>query len=398
LLKYAYLVNFNIRLQIVRMKNLLILGSTGSIGINALNVIRKFPDRFRITALTVNTRIDLLEPQIKEFKPPYVVVKNRELAEELQKRIGSQTKVLSGTEGFVYAASNLEYDILIGAVVGFAGLVPTIEAIKRGKRIALANKETLVVAGELVKSLAEKHKAEIIPVDSEHSAIFQCLTGESHNEVEKLILTASGGPFREMNKEEFHEVSVEDALNHPNWKMGNKITIDSATMMNKGLEVIEAHWLFNLPKDKIDVVIHPQSIVHSMVQFVDGSIKAQMGLPDMKLPIQYALTYPERLPNDFPRTNLPEISSLTFYEPDIDKFECLELAYKTLESGGTAPCILNAANEVAVEKFLRKEIKFSDIPALICNALDHFDNHKHPELETIVEQDKQTRDYVIKIA
>ncbi len=380
------------------MKDIIILGSTGSIGINALNVIRKFPEKFRISALTVNTRIDLLEPQIKEFRPPFVVVKNKELAEELKRRIGSETKVLSGSEGFVYAASNIDYDILIGAMVGFAGLIPTIEAIKRGKRIALANKETLVVAGELVTELAKKHKGEIIPVDSEHSAIFQCMTGENPDEVEKLILTASGGPFREMNKDEFDEVSVEDALNHPNWKMGNKITIDSATMMNKGLEVIEAHWLFKLPKEKIDVVIHPQSIIHSMVQFVDGSIKAQMGLPDMKLPIQYALTYPERLVNDFPRTGLTEISSLTFYEPDMHKFECLELAYKTLDSGGTAPCILNAANEVAVEKFLRKEIKFSDIPALICNALDHFDNHKHPELETIIEQDKQTRDYVAKLA
>jgi 1-deoxy-D-xylulose-5-phosphate reductoisomerase len=376
------------------MKNLLILGSTGSIGVNTLNVIRKFPDKFQVTALTVNTRIDLLEPQIKEFKPPFVVVKNKELAAELERRVGSGTKVLSGNEALVYAASNLEYDILIGAMVGFAGLIPTIEAIKRGKRIALANKETLVVAGELVKNLAEKYKAEIIPVDSEHSAIFQCLTGENPDEVEKLILTASGGPFREMKKEEFNEVTVEDALNHPNWKMGNKITIDSATMMNKGLEVIEAHWLFNLPSEKIDVVIHPQSIIHSMVQFVDGSVKAQMGLPDMKLPIQYALTYPERLPNDFPRASFTEIPGLTFYKPDPERFECLKLAYNTLEAGGTTPCILNAANEVAVEKFLKKEIKFSDISALICNALDHFDNHKHPDLETIIAQDKQTREYV----
>jgi 1-deoxy-D-xylulose-5-phosphate reductoisomerase len=379
------------------MKNLLILGSTGSIGINALNVIRNFPDKFRVTALTVNTRIDLLEPQIKEFNPPFVVVKNRELAAELERKIGSSTKVLAGEEGLVYAASQLDYDILVGAMVGFAGLIPTIEAIKRGKRIALANKETLVVAGELVKDLSEKHNAEIIPVDSEHSAIFQCLTGENREEVEKLILTASGGPFREMDKEHFDSVTVEDALNHPNWKMGNKITIDSATMMNKGLEVIEAHWLFDLPKEKIDVVIHPQSIVHSMVQFVDGSIKAQMGLPDMKLPIQYALTYPERLKNDFTRTSLPDISSLTFSEPDHSRFECLNLAYRTLESGGTAPCILNAANEVAVDKFLKKEIKFPDIPALICNALDHFDNHKHPELETIIEQDRQTREFTASL-
>ncbi len=379
------------------MKNLLILGSTGSIGINTLNVIRNFPDKFRVTALTINTRIDLLELQIKEFNPPFVVVKNKDLAAKLKNRIGGNTIVLSGDEGLIQAASEFDYDILIGAMVGFAGLIPTIEAIKRGKRIALANKETLVVAGELVKDLSEKNKAEIIPVDSEHSAIFQCLTGESPDEVEKLILTASGGPFREMDKEQFSRVTVEDALNHPNWKMGNKITIDSATMMNKGLEVIEAHWLFNLPKEKIEVVIHPQSIVHSMVQFVDGSIKAQLGLPDMKLPIQYALTYPERLKNDFTRTNLPEISSLTFSEPDRNRFECLDLAYKTLESGGTTPCILNAANEVAVDKFLKKEIKFSDIPALICNALDHFDNHKNPELETIIEQDRQTREYTVAL-
>ncbi len=378
----------------IKMKRILILGSTGSIGINTLNVIRNFPEKFRITALTVNTRIDLLEPQIKEFNPEFVVVKNKELAEELRKRTGKSTKVLSGIEGLTKVASESDYDILIGAMVGFAGLVPTIEAIKRGKRIALANKETLVVAGELVNELVKQYKSEIIPVDSEHSAIFQCMSGENPAEVEKLILTASGGPFREMRKEDFEEVTVEDALNHPNWKMGNKITIDSATMMNKGLEVIEAHWLFNLAKEKIDVVVHPQSIVHSMVQFVDGSIKAQMGLPDMKLPIQYALTYPERLPNSFPRTSLSEISTLTFSKPDPEKFVCLRLAYETLETGGTAPCILNAANEIAVDKFLKKEIKFSDIPALICNALDHFDNHKNPELQTIIEQDKQTREYV----
>jgi 1-deoxy-D-xylulose-5-phosphate reductoisomerase len=379
------------------MKKLLILGSTGSIGINALNVIRNFPEKFSVSALSVNTRIDLLEPQIKEFKPEFVVVKDKALAAELVKKVGKTTKVLAGNEGLIEAASVLDYDIFIGALVGFAGLVPTIEAIKRGKRIALANKETLVVAGEFVKNLAEKHKAEIIPVDSEHSAIFQCMAGESPDQVEKLILTASGGPFREMKKEEFNEVTVEDALNHPNWKMGNKITIDSSTMMNKGLEVIEAHWLFNLPKEKIEVVIHPQSIIHSMVQFVDGSIKAQMGLPDMKLPIQYALCYPERLPNKYPRTNWSEISSLTFSQPDLNKFVCLKLAYDTLQSGGTAPCTLNAANEIAVEKFLKKEIKFSDIPVLICSALDHFDNHIHPDLETIIEQDNETRRYVTSL-
>ncbi|HSD62950.1 MAG TPA: 1-deoxy-D-xylulose-5-phosphate reductoisomerase [Ignavibacteriaceae bacterium] len=379
------------------MKKILILGSTGSIGINALNVIRNFPGKFRISGLTVNSRIDLLLPQIEEFTPEFVVVRNAEPSKELRQRIGRKIEILSGDEGLIEASASADYDFLISAMVGFAGLAPTVEAVKRGKRIALANKETLVAAGELVKNLVEKHNAEIIPVDSEHSAIFQCLIGESSAEVEKLILTASGGPFREKGKEEFQKISVEDALNHPNWKMGNKITIDSATMMNKGLEVIEAHWLFNLPQEKIDVLIHPQSIVHSMVQFVDGSIKAQMSLPDMKLPIQYALTYPERLPNNFPRTNFPDISGLTFSTPDLNKFECLKLAYDTLESGVTAPCTLNAANEIAVAKFLRKEIKFPDIPALICNALEHFDNHKNPELETIIEQDKLTRNYVTNL-
>src|SRR5574338_28683 len=247
------------------MKNLLILGSTGSIGVNTLDVIRRFPDKFRVSALTVNTRIDLLEPQIREFRPPFVVVKDKKLASELEKRTGSETKVLSGNEALLYAASNLDYDILIGAMVGFAGRIPTIESIKRGKRIALANKETLVVAGELVTKLVLESGAEILPVDSEHSAIYQCLVGENLNEVEKLILTASGGPFLHKDKSFFENATVDEALNHPNWKMGNKISIDSATMMNKGLEVIEAHWLFGLPVDKINVVIHPQSIIHSMV-------------------------------------------------------------------------------------------------------------------------------------
>ncbi len=279
-------------------------------------------------------------------------------------------------------------------MVGFAGLKPTIEAIKRGKRIALANKETLVVAGELIAELCKKFKAEIIPVDSEHSAIYQCLAGERNSEVEKLILTASGGPFLNKEKKFFENISVEEALNHPNWKMGDKITIDSASMMNKGLEVIEAHWLFNIPKEKIEIVIHPQSIVHSMVEFVDGSIKAQMGLPDMKLPIQYALTYPERCKSNFEKTDLTKIKNLTFIEPDFDKFECLKLAYEVLSSGGTSPCIMNAANEIAVDRFLKKDIKFSQIPYLIKKALDNIENHKSTDIETIFECDTQTREFV----
>ena len=375
------------------MKKILILGSTGSIGINTLNVIRKFPGKFKISALTVNKRIDLLEPQIEEFKPDLVVVHNRVLAEELKSKINGKCEVLSGKESLLYVAANTDYDILVGAMVGFAGLAPTIEAIKRGKRIALANKETLVVAGELVTELCDKHNAEIIPVDSEHSAIYQCLVGERKNQVNKLILTASGGPFLNTNKETFSNVTVQEALNHPNWNMGNKITIDSASMMNKGLEVIEAHWLFGIPKSKIEVIIHPQSIIHSMVELIDGSIKAQLGLPDMKLPIQYAISFPERLVNDFPRVSLQKISNLTFLEPDLNKFECLKIAYDVLEAGGIAPCILNAANEIAVERFLNGQIKFSYIPTIINKALDKFENHKQPDLDMIFEYDQLTREF-----
>ncbi len=341
------------------MKKILILGSSGSIGVNALNVIRNFPDRFSVEALTVNSNIDLLEQQIDEFSPSVVVVRDEKKAEELKKKVSNNVKILSGNEGLNEVAATCDYDILVSSLVGFAGLLPTIEAIKKGKRIALANKETLVVAGELVTALVRDYNAEIIPVDSEHSAIYQCLIGEELKEVEKLILTASGGPFLNKDKALFENATVDEALNHPNWQMGNKITIDSASMMNKGLEVIEAHWLFGLPAKNIDVVIHPQSIIHSMVQFVDGSIKAQLGLPDMKLPIQYALSFPERLENDFVRTDLVRIGQLTFFEPDLNKFECLKLAYEALNAMGTAPCILNAANEVAVNKFLNKEIKFS---------------------------------------
>ena len=375
------------------MKKVLILGSTGSIGINALNVIRKFPDNFKISALTINKRIDLLKPQIEEFNPEVVVVQEEKCAKELRKSLKSKCEVLSGNDSLQLAAANVDYDILIGAMVGFAGLAPTIEAIKRGKRIALANKETMVVAGELITELCKKYNAEIIPVDSEHSAIYQCLVGENKSNINKLILTASGGPFLNTSKKTFSRVTVKQALNHPNWNMGNKITIDSASMMNKGLEVIEARWLFGISKDKIEIVVHPQSIIHSMVEFTDASIKAQLGLPDMKLPIQYALSFPERLTNDFPRANLAEIGNLTFLNPDFNKFECLKLAYEVLESGGIAPCILNAANEVAVEKFLKGEIKFSSIPGIINKALFKFENHKQPDMEMIFEYDKLTREF-----
>lgn len=379
------------------MKKVFILGSTGSIGINCLNVISNLKDEFKVTGLTVNSNTDLLLEQIKLFKPEVVAVKDEQCAKNISGKIPKNCNLLVGEDGLVKAAVEAEYDIFMGAMVGFAGLAPTIEAVKRGKRIALANKETLVVAGEIVTDLCRANGSEIIPVDSEHSAIYQCLVGENLNKVEKLILTASGGPFREKDKSFFESATVDEALNHPNWKMGNKITIDSATMMNKGLEVIEAHWLFGLPADKIEIVIHPQSIIHSMVQFVDGSMKAQMGLPDMKLPIQYALTFPERMRNQFERTNLSSISSLTFYEPDFCKFECLKLAFDALKSGGTATCILNAANEVAVGKFLHKEIKFSHISLLIKKALDKIENKLSPDLKTIFECDRVTREFVMKL-
>ncbi len=373
------------------MKKVAILGSTGSIGINTVEVIRKFPDHFSIEALTVNTRVDLLEKQIDEFHPKVVAVKDESLAAELKRKVGNKCEVLSGEKGLLSIAADYDYNIFVGAMVGFCGLAPTIEAIKRSKRIALANKETLVVAGELVTELAKKYNAELLPVDSEHNAIFQCLVGENISGVEKLILTASGGPFLNKTKKEFAEVTVKEALNHPNWKMGNKITIDSASMMNKGLEVIEARWLFDLPTEKIEIVVHPQSIIHSMVKFVDGSMKAQLSTPDMKLPIQYALTYPDRFASQFVKTELPLIQTLTFFEPDFDKFECLKLAFNVLNAGGTSPCILNASNEVAVDKFLKGKIKFSAIPEIISRSLERFENHVKPDLETIIECDKETR-------
>jgi 1-deoxy-D-xylulose-5-phosphate reductoisomerase len=376
------------------MKKILVLGSTGSIGVNSLEVINQLKDNFKVSGLTANSNVSLLLEQVSNFNPEVVAVRDENAAVTIKDKLPHGCNLLVGDKGLIEAAASADYDILIGAMVGFAGLLPTIEAVKRGKRIALANKETLVVAGEIVTDLCRENNSEIIPVDSEHSAIYQCLIGEQLTETERLILTASGGPFLNKEKSFFEKASIEEALNHPNWKMGSKISIDSATMMNKGLEVIEARWLFGFPAEKIDVVIHPQSIIHSMVQFVDGSVKAQLGLPDMKLPIQYALTFPERVVSKFERTNLPNIGSLTFFEPDAEKFECLKLAFDALNTGGTAPCILNAANEVAVDKFLKKEIVFSHIPLLINKALDKVKNNVAPDLGTIFECDRQTRKLV----
>lgn len=379
------------------MKSLAIFGSTGSIGQNSIEVVRKFPDRFKINILTANSSCDELIKQALEFSPQVVVIRDNEKLPILKENLNSKIEILSGDDGLLKAAAEYDYDIFIGAMVGFSGMIPTIEAIKRGKRIALANKETLVVAGELVTGLLKEHNSELIPIDSEHSALFQCLVGEKIEEVRKIILTASGGPFLKKSKDEFNSVTVEEALNHPNWKMGSKISIDSASMMNKGLEVIEAHWLFGLNKDKIEVVIHPQSIIHSMVEFIDGSVKAQLSTPDMKLPIQYALSYPERLKSNFVETNLPSLHQLTFFEPDMNKFECLNLAFRVMEEGGTAPCILNAANEIAVEKFLKGFIKFSQIPYIILKSLEKIPNKLTPQVETIIDCDRKTREYALSV-
>ncbi|MCX6169150.1 MAG: 1-deoxy-D-xylulose-5-phosphate reductoisomerase [Ignavibacteriales bacterium] len=378
------------------MKKILILGSTGSIGVNTLEIVRSFPQEFEITGLTANTNIELLEKQIEEFHPKIVAVRDELKSKELKQRIGNKCEVLSGNEGLLEITRRGDYGILVSAMVGFAGLAPTIEAINLNKRIALANKETLVTAGQIVIDLCKKYNSELIPIDSEHSAIFQCLKGEEQKEIQKIILTASGGPFLNKSENDLKKVTVEEALKHPNWKMGNKITIDSATMMNKGLEVIEAFWLFNLTKEQIEVIIHPQSIIHSMVEFIDGSIKAQLSSPDMKLPIIYALSYPERYYFKHVQTDFRKINQLTFFEPDFDKFACLKIAYDVIAEGGTASCILNAANEVAVEKFLCGKIKFIQIPEMITEALNKIDNHKDADLETIVECDFRTREFLLK--
>ncbi len=378
------------------MKKILILGSTGSIGVNTLEIVCSFPEEFEITGLTANTNIELLEKQIDEFHPEVVAVRDESKSKELRQKIGNKCEVLSGDEGLLEITRRNNYGIFVSALVGFAGLAPTIEAIKLKKRIALANKETLVTAGQIVIDLCKKYNSELIPIDSEHSAIFQCLKGEEQKDIHKIILTASGGPFLNKSKNDLEKVTVKDALKHPNWKMGNKITIDSATMMNKGLEVIEAFWLFNLTKDQIEVIIHPQSIIHSMVEFIDGSIKAQLSSPDMKLPIIYALTYPERYYFKHVQTDFRKINQLTFFEPDFDKFACLKIAYDVIAEGGTASCILNAANEIAVEKFLSGKIKFIQIPEMIAEALNKIDNHHNADLETIVECDFRTREFLKK--
>ncbi len=377
-------------------QNICILGSTGSIGRSSLEVVSRSPERFRVRTLSANRNVRLLLEQIEKFQPEMVAVFDRQAAAELRNRVNGNVKVLAGAEGLGEIVAHPDVDLVINSLVGFAGLRPTIDAITHGKTVALANKESLVVAGRIITELLSKHGAALIPIDSEHSAILQCLMGEQREHVARLILTASGGPFLHRKKEEFPSLTVDAALVHPTWRMGRKITIDSATLMNKGLEVIEAHWLFGLSAGQISVLIHPQSIIHSMVEFVDGSIKAQLGVPDMKIPIQFALSYPERIPLTYGSPDFAEIGEMTFFAPDMEKFECLGLAYEALRAGGTAPAVLNAANEVAVELFLAGNISFDRIPALIRDALHHVPILAEPQLEEIIAADSATRAHVRK--
>ncbi len=373
-------------------KRVAILGSTGSIGTQTLDVIKSHPDKFEVEVLTAQNNSDLLIQQAIEFKPNCVVIVNESLYEKVKEvLVPLDIKVYAGEKALSQVVEMDTIDVVLTALVGYAGLIPTIKAIESGKHIALANKETLVVAGELITQLAREKGVNIYPVDSEHSAIFQCLVGEFHNPIEKIILTASGGPFRGKDKKFLESVTKEQALKHPNWDMGAKITIDSASLMNKGLEVIEAKWLFGLRAEQVEVIVHPQSIVHSLVQFEDSSIKAQLGLPDMRIPIQFALSYPDRYKADFPRFNFAQYPNLTFEQPDMETFQNLRLAFDALERGGNAPCILNAANEIVVAAFLRDEVGFLEMSDLIATSLEKIDFIAKPGLKDFVETDKLTR-------
>lgn len=379
------------------MKKLSILGSTGSIGTQALEVCREFPNDYSVIALSCNNNIELMLKQIIEFKPKYAVCYKEEnyniLKSEIETR-GIKIELLVGLEGLKQIASLNEIDIVVSSLVGNIGLEPTIEGIKAGKIIALANKEVLVTSGKLITDLCIQYGAKLLPVDSEHSAIFQCIQGNKHSAVDKLILTASGGPFRTFSKDDITKATVAKALKHPNWSMGKKITIDSATLMNKGLEVIEAKWLFDVDLKDIDVVVHPESIIHSMVEFVDSSVIAQMGLPDMKLPILYSFTYPDRVKTDYERLNLAKIGSLTFEEPDIERFPCLGLAYEALRAGGTMTTVLNAANEELVNLFINEKIGFYDISTEIEKAIGRHNNIMSPTIDDILNVDKLTREEI----
>ena len=376
----------------MKKKKIAILGSTGSIGVQALEVLSEFPDLFEVEVLTANNNDSLLLEQAKKYKPNSVVIVNEKKYSAVNEALTSfGIKVFAGSKSLEEVVENESVDLVLTALVGYSGLKPTIKAIKSKKPIALANKETLVVAGGLITKLCEEHRVPVYPVDSEHSAIFQCLIGESSNPIEKIYLTASGGPFRGWGKDRLSGVKKEMALQHPNWNMGAKITVDSATLMNKGLEVIEAKWLFNLTREQIDVVVHPQSIIHSAVQFEDGSVKAQIGIPDMKLPIQYALGYPKRLKNNFKRFSFMDYPSLSFERPDLKNFKNLQLAYDAMKKGGNIPCVLNAANEVAVDGFLQEKIGFLNMSDLIANCMEKITFVANPSLEDYIETDNATR-------
>jgi len=377
-------------------KQIAILGSTGSIGTQALEVIAAHPDKFEVYAITANNSVELLIEQAIQFKPEMVIIANEQHYAYIKKALENYPiKVYAGVKAICEMVELPSVDVVLTAMVGYAGLLPTIHAVKAGKRIALANKETLVVAGEIICDLAQQYRSAIIPVDSEHSAIFQCLIGEQNASVEKIILTASGGPFRQKTYDELRQVTTRDALKHPNWEMGAKITIDSASLMNKGFEVIEAKWLFGLKPSQIEVLIHPQSIIHSMVQFVDGSVKAQLGLPDMKLPIQYAFAFPQRIENNYPRLDFAQYARFDFQQPDTSKFRNLAFAYDAMEKGGTMPCVLNAANEVVVAAFLEEKIGFLHMSDIIEKTMQTASWIAKPTYEDYVLADKQARELTL---
>jgi len=376
-------------------KKISILGSTGSIGVNALNVIRKIPDDYEIIHLSGNMNSDLMIKQCEEFHPKSIVMINNDASEKVQNTLtNNDVEVLSGRENLLRISKNKNVDLVLNALVGSSGMEPTLDALNAGVDVALSNKESLVVAGDLITNSMKKSGANLFPVDSEHSAIWQCLVGESFDDIEKIILTGSGGPFRKRSLNTFSEITISDALNHPNWDMGNKITIDSATMMNKGLEVIEAYWLFNMNASQIDIVVHPQSIIHSMVEFKDGSVKAQMGVPDMKIPIQYALTYPRHLEAQWERLDFKSLGNLSFQAPDYERFPCIKLAYNSLDKMGTTPAVLNMANDYCVYKFLNGEIKFTDIPIIIESAMNNHQWTENPNLDYLRELDLWAKGFV----
>jgi 1-deoxy-D-xylulose-5-phosphate reductoisomerase len=374
------------------MKKLAILGSTGSIGVSTLEIVAAHRDRFEVVALTGGNNLELLKKQIEEFAPRVAAVITEDSARKLRTMVpGAKTEILSGISGMIAAATASDATMVVAAIVGAAGLVPTVAAIKAGKDVALANKETLVTAGHLIMEMVKEQGVRLYPVDSEHSAVFQSLQGHRSQDVKRIILTASGGPFFHYPPRKLAEVSIDDALNHPNWSMGRKITIDSATMMNKGLEVIEAKWLFNVPMERVSVVIHPQSIIHSLVEYVDGCVMAQLGVPDMKAPIAYALTYPERVPTGVRGLDLTELGSLTFFEPDVERFPALKLAYRAVGDGESMPAVMNAANEVAVDAFLSGCIRFPDIARIIEKTMDAHQPHALTTIEEVLHADRWGR-------